>query len=953
MKQDDLNSPSLCGYLNFFHVLGEMESQNLISLQEKKIVKQKLTVKDPSLLVLLSKQHDDNQMKEMLLSYISQLQMTLSKSQTQELSPSKKHEGQILTQTVKMIDQLIKQLNSMFQNSNQQMNEEFRDKIQKLRRLLYQIDQQEEIDITINQQLQQIYQLIKQRYSRYMNSLLLLMDEKVEPKDIQEFLKTFLNQLIGCTSYGYIIIKEEIVSLHRDEKYEQLDLDEQCKRELQNLTDITEIQQLEFLRKYFRNGEYILKLSQTQFFTMQLDQSFTQFVMLASKYKYLDSIIDLAQFVIYTEQQIKVQYFSILSIGDTVLEIGLEIVRCSKYLLIEQILSIIIGQYQIQQINEYQPQLVTFKFKDSQSQYLFSTDLDLKKPQDLIIYNQVNQLYQRYQQFIKQCYERMSFYKYFLRSKSLFMIDFDKQGRLRFLSKALPQKIKQQFNIDKTQIDQTYKQIFNSNQSMIQTIETYISNSKWKLNQQEDESNKIFEIFIRKEEKQFKGFTLIVSENDWVRRKAQPPNSGNLVRQQLLQTETMDYIKKLEEFNPDIRNSVVAMYMPQTQEFNSVQQQSQKTPTLVFRKIKKDQVVGKNSFLFKQREEEKKSMKVNPNKFNESHLSINEQDIILDSLDFNIHKVNNMIEKQRLVWSILARGNFIQMFGIPQEKLVAFLNEMETQYNMNNNPYHNYDHGIAVMQSVNCFVKQLLQHLGEHLFNNITRFCLLLSGLCHDVAHTGKTNAYEANSLSTLAIRYHDRVVLEQHHAATTVKILRDSSTNILCNFSDQDFRTFRKQLISNILATDMQEHFKMLKEFESRIEQYGNDPEDLSLLCGMITHTADFNGTARKWPQSQLWSEKINQEYRAQYEDEGKKGYPQQPFMKDLDKLHVMSKNEMGFIKVIVRPLYHQMNVFGKGAFQICVNNLDETILEWDKLYQKGIQELELQEQQQKQESK
>lgn len=40
-----------------------------------------------------------------------------------------------------------------------------------------------------------------------------------------------------------------------------------------------------------------------------------------------------------------------------------------------------------------------------------------------------------------------------------------------------------------------------------------------------------------------------------------------------------------------------------------------------------------------------------------------------------------------------------------------------------------------------------------------------------------------------------------------------------------------------------------MLKEFESRVEQYGNDPEDLSLLCGMITHAADFNGTARKWP--------------------------------------------------------------------------------------------------------
>ncbi|CAD8127538.1 unnamed protein product [Paramecium sonneborni] len=407
----------------------------------------------------------------------------------------------------------------------------------------------------------------------------------------------------------------------------------------------------------------------------------------------------------------------------------------------------------------------------------------------------------------------------------------------------------------------------------------------------------------------------------------------------------MDYIKKLEEFNPDIRNSVVAMYMPQIQDVNSaIAQQTQKTPTLVFRKIDKEQVVGKNSFFFKQREEERRCMKTNPNKLNDTHLILKEEDIQLDQLDLNINLIKSTIEKQRIVWSILERNNFNQMFALPQEKLINFLIEMETQYNMNNNPYHNFDHGVAVMQAVNCFIKSLTQHLDQQIFNNITKFCLLLSALCHDVAHSGKTNAYEANSLSQLAIRYHDKVILEQHHAATTIKILRDNQTNILCNFSDQDFRTFRKQLIQNILATDMQEHFKMLKEFESRIEQYGNDPEDLSLLCGMITHTADFNGTARKWPQSRLWSEKINQEYRAQYEEEGKKGYPQQPFMKDLDKLHVMSKNEMGFIKVIVRPLYYQMNLFGKGAFQICVNNLDETIFEWEKVYQQEQKSLQQQ---------
>ncbi|CAK89274.1 unnamed protein product (macronuclear) [Paramecium tetraurelia] len=963
MKQEDSESPSLCGYINFFQVLGDMESEGLITQQEKRIIKQKLTIKEPSLMLLLSKQQEETQIKSELLSLLSSFQMTRSKSHTQEFSSSKKQGQQFQTQTIQLMDQLIIQLKCMQQYANQQVIEsslllhqitqDFKSKIEQLRNILDSLDQDEDVDQSYVELLQSNYQQIKQRYSRYMNSLLELMDEKVEPKDIQAFLNTFLNQLIGCQTYSFILLKDQKVQIHQEDKFEEFQITKDVLDDLVNLQQITEVHSLNTLKQYYQSpNNFILKLTDYQYFVMQLDPNFMSFVMLSKKYNYMDSLIELAQFVIYTSQQIKVQYFSILSIGDTVLEFGLEIVRCSKYLLIENILQTINKQYQIHEIFENQPNVITLKFKDSSSQHLFASNLDLKKQQDLLIYNTVNQIYQRYQQFIKQCYERMQFYKYFLRSKNLFMIDFDKQGRLRFLSRALSQKIKMQFHIEKIQIDSTYKQIFIQNQQMLQNIENYISNAKWKLTQQEEDQNKPYEIFIRKEEKHFKGFTLILLENEWVRKKTQPPTNGKTIKQQLLQTETLDYIKKLEEFNPDIRNSVVAMYMPQIQECNSNAQQTQKTPTLVFRKIDKGQVVGKNSFFFKQREEERRFMKTNPNKFNESHLTLREEDSQLDSLDFNIHlvifitsiQIKSTVEKQRIVWSMLERNNFNQMFALPQDKLINFLIEMESQYNMNNNPYHNFDHGVAVMQAVNCFIKSLTNQLDQQFFNNITKFCLLLSALCHDVAHTGKTNAYEANSISQLAIRYHDKVILEQHHAATTIKILRDDQTNILCNFSDQDFRTFRKQLISNILSTDMQEHFKMLKEFESRIEQYGNDPEDLSLLCGMITHAADFNGTARKWPQSRLWSDKINQEYRAQYAEEGKKGYPQQPFMKDLDKLHVMSKNEIGFIKVIVRPLYHQMNQFGKGAFQVCVDNLDETTFEWEKVYQ---QELKAQQQQ------
>jgi len=38
--------------------------------------------------------------------------------------------------------------------------------------------------------------------------------------------------------------------------------------------------------------------------------------------------------------------------------------------------------------------------------------------------------------------------------------------------------------------------------------------------------------------------------------------------------------------------------------------------------------------------------------------------------------------------------------------------------------------------------------------NDLDRFTLIFSGLCHDVNHTGKTNLFEISRQSKLAIRY-------------------------------------------------------------------------------------------------------------------------------------------------------------------------------------------------------
>jgi calcium/calmodulin-dependent 3',5'-cyclic nucleotide phosphodiesterase len=58
------------------------------------------------------------------------------------------------------------------------------------------------------------------------------------------------------------------------------------------------------------------------------------------------------------------------------------------------------------------------------------------------------------------------------------------------------------------------------------------------------------------------------------------------------------------------------------------------------------------------------------------------------------------------------------------------------------------------------FTNYLLMIMDPGLIeDNFIKFTLLISALCHDVAHTGRTNLFEMNSLSPLAIRYHDRSV--------------------------------------------------------------------------------------------------------------------------------------------------------------------------------------------------
>ena len=111
---------------------------------------------------------------------------------------------------------------------------------------------------------------------------------------------------------------------------------------------------------------------------------------------------------------------------------------------------------------------------------------------------------------------------------------------------------------------------------------------------------------------------------------------------------------------------------------------------------------------------------------------------------------------------------------------------------------------------------------------------------------------------STFNITTHK--VLENHHAATAFKLLRDEEYNIFENLNFADYKSLRQKTISNILATDMKFHFQCMKKFKEQADsgQKINQQE----LSGLMVHLADLSSPTQSWEVAKTWSIRVCKEF-------------------------------------------------------------------------------------------
>lgn len=273
-------------------------------------------------------------------------------------------------------------------------------------------------------------------------------------------------------------------------------------------------------------------------------------------------------------------------------------------------------------------------------------------------------------------------------------------------------------------------------------------------------------------------------------------------------------------------------------------------------------------------------------------------------------------------------------FSIDENKFYPMVFEAQRLYDMRNNPFHNFSHGMTVMHQSYILLKQTKL---KTYYDDLGKLSVMFASLMHDIDHRGRTNVFEANSLSEISLVYNDRSILENHHCSTAFTVIRKSKYNIVEALSYEKFMDFRKIVIEAILSTDVKRHFDIIDQFQKKRDDPAFNPvfaecsADFHLLTGMVIHTCDLYVPTRKCEDAVRWSALVNREFIEQNKEEKAKGLPETPFYKNLEQPDVMGRSEKFFVEKIVSPLWTQMDLFLEGKLRGHRDNIQECLSYWE----------------------
>ena len=284
---------------------------------------------------------------------------------------------------------------------------------------------------------------------------------------------------------------------------------------------------------------------------------------------------------------------------------------------------------------------------------------------------------------------------------------------------------------------------------------------------------------------------------------------------------------------------------------------------------------------------------------------------------------------------LIKESGLVQRFSIKEKTLMTFLLKVEDGYP--ENMYHNRTHAADVLQSMYML---MVNALGGCI-GDLELLAGIIAAVCHDYKHVGVNNDFLVRSGHDLAVLYNGNSPMENHHASSTLFLLKQQQYDFLAEADAVDRRQFNKLFISLILSTDMSSHFNIVGKFnnmftnEAVIEsiqkasanssrsfsaEWDNESpvtgDHISLALQMTIKMADL-GHVLAEPEVHLkWVHSLEEEYFRQGDKEKVVFGPSSasPLM---DRASPgITASQCGFFEIVVVPLYETFaNVFTGAA--------------------------------------
>jgi hypothetical protein len=242
------------------------------------------------------------------------------------------------------------------------------------------------------------------------------------------------------------------------------------------------------------------------------------------------------------------------------------------------------------------------------------------------------------------------------------------------------------------------------------------------------------------------------------------------------------------------------------------------------------------------------------------------------------------------------------------------------------------------------------QMLHDHTYgitsDPLTQFACILSGLIHDVDHTGVPNTQLGRENKALSKYYKGRSVAEQNSVDVAWDLLMDETFSNLRRTiyqTDDELKRFRQLVVNSVMATDiMDKELKTLrnnrwsKAFSEEADAESNTmtvQRKGTIVIEHLIQASDVAHTMQHWHIYRKWNQNLFREMHQAYVD-GRS---------DKNPADFWYEGEIGFFDFYIIPLAKKLKEC--GVFGVCsdeyLNYAMKNRAEWEAKGRQVVAEL------------